>query len=344
MVDVQFIHCSLLNKRTSAKCLIYVVYGDCDSYHRRLLWGGLQAISEGITDVPWCVLGDFNAVIDPSESCGRTTETTTMAEFREFINEAALVHLPFTGCPYTWHNCSEGSRSLWRRLDRVLVNEVWLAQWSHSSYLSVVPSTSNHSPLILLGSVRRPEWGVFRFDNFLARQSGKINATRAKQRVNQITNSGGTILTEVDQVAAEFVSFFQSLLGGSRQRRSLDLAFLQSQLKHTLSVDEANELLLPITQVEIKEAFFDISEDSAPGPDGYTWAFFKAAWPEIGNDIYAAVTEFFVSGRLLKQLNATMLVLIPKVQLPIRVSEFRPIACCNVVYKAISKILVRRMQ
>ncbi|KAL0386462.1 UNVERIFIED_CONTAM: hypothetical protein Slati_4601500 [Sesamum latifolium] len=456
MVDEQFIHCRLLNKRTSTKCLISVVYGDCDSTHRRLLWEGLQTLSESITDVPWCVLGDFNAVIDSSESCGRVTEATNaMAEFREFINEAALVHLPFTGCPYTWHNCNEGSRSLWRRLARVLVNEFWLEQWPHSSYLSAYPSTSEHSPLILLGSEQSPEWGVFRFDSFLAKQSGflnavrgvwrhqiygtkmyglvcklkalkgtfkaqrkikgnlsnnvclakefldkaqglfdmfkedillqlvqwcraiyckaveietsklrqraklnwfkngdqcskiffrKINTKRAKERVYQISNSVGDVLTEVDQVVAEFLSFFQSLLGGLRRRRSLNFDFLQPHLKHTLTIEEADELLLPVTQAEIKEAFFDISEDIAPGPDGYTSAFFKAAWPEIGNDICAAVTEFFVSGRLLKQLNATLLVLIPKVQLPVRVSDFRPIGCCNVVYKAISKILVRRMQ
>ncbi|KAL0404249.1 UNVERIFIED_CONTAM: hypothetical protein Sradi_2065700 [Sesamum radiatum] len=336
MVDKQFIHCSLVNKRTSTNCLISVVYEDCDSARRRLLWGGLQSLSEGITDVPCYVLGDFNAVIDSSESCGRVAEVNNaIAEFREFITEAALVHLPFTGCPYTWHNCSEGSRSLWRRLDRVLVNEVWLEKWPLSSYLSVFPSVLDHSPLVLLGSERRPEVGVFRFDNFLASQlnflnsmrsvwehhiygtknvwSGlqaerKINARRAEQRIYQISNSTEDTLTEPDQVVAEFLSFYETLLGGLRQQRALNFDFLQPHLKHTLSIEEANELILPITPREIKEVFFDISEDR----------------------------------RLLKQLNATLLALIPRVQLPVRVSEFRPIACCNVVYKATSKVLVRR--
>ncbi|KAL0292688.1 UNVERIFIED_CONTAM: hypothetical protein Sradi_6979200 [Sesamum radiatum] len=347
-----------------------------------------------------------------------------MAEFRDVITEVGLIHIPFTGCPFTWHNCSEGSRSLWRRLDRVLVNEIWLAHWPHASYLSALPGTSDHSPLVLRGAVQRSSGGIFRFDNFLtdlpgfidavrgvwrhqiygtcmygvvcklkslktvfraqrktkgdlalnvtlaksyldsaqilfdtfkediflhlvhwcrlvycraveleasmlrqrAKMSwltqgdqcskyffGKINARRSMQRVYQIQNSAGQLISGSEQVAAEFVTFFQSLLGGTRRRRILNLDFVQPYLQHTLTIDEANALLLPITHNEIKAAFFDISEDSAPG-------------------------------RLLKQLNATLLVLLPKVQLPVRVSEFRPIACCNVLYKAITKIIVRRMQ
>ncbi|KAL0293948.1 UNVERIFIED_CONTAM: hypothetical protein Sradi_6912400 [Sesamum radiatum] len=70
---------------------------------------------------PWLVLGDFNAVIDDSEVCGRAADTSaSMTEFRNCIRDTELVQLPFTGCPYTWHNCSDGTRSLWKRLDRML--------------------------------------------------------------------------------------------------------------------------------------------------------------------------------------------------------------------------------
>ncbi|KAL0292687.1 UNVERIFIED_CONTAM: hypothetical protein Sradi_6979100 [Sesamum radiatum] len=40
--EEQFIHCSLLNKRTSTKCLITVVYGVCELIRRRQLWEGLR--------------------------------------------------------------------------------------------------------------------------------------------------------------------------------------------------------------------------------------------------------------------------------------------------------------
>ncbi|KAL0285153.1 UNVERIFIED_CONTAM: hypothetical protein Sradi_7181500 [Sesamum radiatum] len=145
----------------------------------RLLWAELLSISADVTDLPWCVLGDFNVVADASESFGNSVEATqSMAEFREFIMEAGLAHLPFTGCPFTWHNCSSGSRSLWRRLDRVFVNDNWLIRWPQASYLSALPQTSDHSPLILLGDQRRMAGGTFRFDNFLTSQPGFLQSVR----------------------------------------------------------------------------------------------------------------------------------------------------------------------
>ncbi|GJT28061.1 RNA-directed DNA polymerase, eukaryota, reverse transcriptase zinc-binding domain protein [Tanacetum coccineum] len=111
-----------------------------------------------------------------------------------------------------------------------------------------------------------------------------------------------------------------------------------------LSREEANAMICPVSDMEIKQAMFDIDDDKAPGPDGFTSCFFKKAWNIIGSDICDAVREFFISGKLLKEVNATMISLIPKMNTPNKVSEFRPIACCNVLYKCISKILTNRIK
>ncbi|KAL2225024.1 UNVERIFIED_CONTAM: hypothetical protein Sindi_3031800 [Sesamum indicum] len=68
---------------------------------------------------------------------------------------------------YTWHNCSTNFRSLWKRLDRILINDRWLARFPSSCYHSLLPRTSDHSPLVLHGDRQSQTGGMFRFDNYL---------------------------------------------------------------------------------------------------------------------------------------------------------------------------------
>ncbi|KAL0302569.1 UNVERIFIED_CONTAM: hypothetical protein Sangu_3093000 [Sesamum angustifolium] len=143
---------------------------------------------------------------------------------------------------------------------------------------------------------------------------------------------------------AVFVDFFQGFVGGDRTDRAMDLRYLRPWARHILTDDEARDIIRPVTMDEVKTAFFDIEEDKAPGPDGFSSGFFKAAWPVVGGEVSNAIIDFFKTGRLLKQLNATLLTLIPKVRTPNSVAEFRPISCCNVIYKVITKILVSRIR
>nr|GEW21390.1 RNA-directed DNA polymerase, eukaryota, reverse transcriptase zinc-binding domain protein [Tanacetum cinerariifolium] len=109
-------------------------------------------------------------------------------------------------------------------------------------------------------------------------------------------------------------------------------------------VEEALDMIKEVSDIEIKEALFDIDSSKAAGPDGYTSCFFKKAWGVTGANICLAVREFFISGRILREINATVITLVPKANTPKKISDFRPIACWNVIYKCISKILTNRIK
>ncbi|GJU10631.1 hypothetical protein Tco_1133027 [Tanacetum coccineum] len=47
---------------------------------------------------------------------------------------------------------------------------------------------------------------------------------------------------------------------------------------------------------------------------------------------------------LLKELNHTIIALIPKVAIPLKINDYRPISCCNVLFKCISKIISNRIK
>lgn len=99
-----------------------------------------------------------------------------------------------------------------------------------------------------------------------------------------------------------------------------------------------------VTPEEIKREVFALPANKTPGPDGYTGEFFRKTWNILGDDFTSAVLEFFRSGKLLKQWNCTAISLVPKKLGADRIGDFRPISCCNVVYKVVSKILARRLE
>lgn len=57
-----------------------------------------------------------------------------------------------------------------------------------------------------------------------------------------------------------------------------------------------------------------------------------------------AIKNLFVSSKLFKEVNCTILALVPKVANPSLCNDFRSISCCNAICKCITKILVNRIK
>lgn len=66
-VDVQWIHSRIRFISTNISCCSTFVYGLYEPIDRRLLWNFLRSSAIVLRDVPWCVLGDFNAIRSPHE-------------------------------------------------------------------------------------------------------------------------------------------------------------------------------------------------------------------------------------------------------------------------------------
>ena len=167
---------------------------------------------------------------------------------------------------------------------------------------------------------------------------------RRRMKSNEIvsiTTASGAQTTSYQELSAEFVRFYQLLLGTHRPVVPFDHEIMLAG--PTVDSHRGLELLSLPTDLEIREIIFHMGDDRSPGPDGYTAAFYKKAWSVVGLDLCALVREFFTEGRLLRQLNHTVIALIPKASHAPTVGDYRPIACCNVVYKVIAKILANRL-
>ena len=67
-------------------------------------------------------------------------------------------------------------------------------------------------------------------------------------------------------------------------------------------------------------------------------------WHIVGDNVVSVVLEFLNTSYLLPDLNHTYIVLIPKIKNPVKVSDYRPISLCNVIYKIIAKVLANRLK
>ncbi|CAH9100586.1 unnamed protein product [Cuscuta epithymum] len=168
-----------------------------------------------------------------------------------------------------------------------------------------------------------------------------VNRNKARNTITSISLDDGSLTSSIDHVGNEFVKFFIDLFGTEMETFSFDHSVLGTGPLIEPSVHDS--LLSPITNKEIKDALFDIGDNKAPGPDGYSSAFFKKNWNIVGGDVIRATREFFNSGKMLKQLNHTVIALIPKTSHSPKVSDYRPISCTNVLYKIITKIIAARI-
>lgn len=100
--------------------------------------------------------------------------------------------------------------------------------------------------------------------------------------------------------------------------------------------DENASLLTTPSLEEIKSTLFHMQDLKAPGPAGFPILFYKQLWPTIGKDVTKAVISFFRLGSMLREVNRSLIVIIPKITNRTMVNHFRPISLCNVVYKIIS--------
>ncbi|GJR53242.1 RNA-directed DNA polymerase, eukaryota [Tanacetum coccineum] len=110
-----------------------------------------------------------------------------------------------------------------------------------------------------------------------------------------------------------------------------------------LSHDQVLDLEREVSRDEIRSAVWNCGDNKSPGPDGYTFEFFKKYWGFIGIDFCEAVEHFFNNGAFAKGCNSSFIALIPKIMDAKLVMDFRPISLIGCVYKVVTKILANRL-
>nr|XP_023894138.1 uncharacterized protein LOC112006071 [Quercus suber] len=168
-------------------------------------------------------------------------------------------------------------------------------------------------------------------------------ATQRKRRncIKNICNHEDEMCTDQEQIAATFVEFYKHLFTSSTpEMNSADLDSIPQVVTR-----EMNEILVgEFQEWEVEAALNQMGPLKAPGPDGMPPLFYQKFWHLVRGDVIQTVLLYLNSDSLPNPLNHTFITLIPKTKNPERVSEFRPISLCHVLYKIFSKVLANRLK
>ncbi|KAH0770267.1 hypothetical protein KY290_014248 [Solanum tuberosum] len=157
-------------KKNDKEFMILAVYARCNAVERLELWEELDSIEEHV-QCPWIIGGDFNVILDEKEKVGGLDFTINEAiDFASFISRNALSEVHFSGSKYTWWNSRIEEACIFKRLDRILVNQEFLDVFPASEVHHLIRQGSDHAPLHLsCNSVEVPIIKPFRFMNFWSR-------------------------------------------------------------------------------------------------------------------------------------------------------------------------------
>jgi hypothetical protein len=167
-----------------------------------------------------------------------------------------------------------------------------------------------------------------------------IMSSRRRRNTISSISVEGNVMEGVSEVReAVFSHFHHHYQASNMNRPRVDgMNFRQS------SVLEGNALTCPFSEAEVKAAVWDCDGYKSLGPDGIPLCFIKDFWQDMKGDILRFVLEFHRNGRFSKGINNTFIVLIPKIDKPHRLNDFRPIALVGCLYKILAKLLANRLR
>lgn len=167
----------------------------------------------------------------------------------------------------------------------------------------------------------------------------KIRKARAKSF--QIKEPNGEVYMNEDNAKAIVQDYFSTIFAEENQNR--DVGIMRGEFPRPDS-KTLDFMSTPLTSDEIKETMFDMAPFKAPGLDGFHAGFYQSQWSIVGNAVANQAKVFFTTGKMPEKLNDALVSLIPKVDNPELVSQFRPISLCNVGYKVITKAMTNRIK
>ncbi|GJW17758.1 RNA-directed DNA polymerase, eukaryota, reverse transcriptase zinc-binding domain protein [Tanacetum coccineum] len=307
-----------------------------DYFVMKILWDYLShVIAQWAGEV--VVIGDFNEVQKKDERFGSVFNVHGANSFDLFISNAGLEEVPLGGCSYTWCHKSASKMS---KLDRFLISESLMNSCSNISAITLERFLSDLHPVLMRKSHYDYRPAPFRFFHYWFEIKGfdKFVEDSWKEAVVVEPNAMTKLIKKLKHLKENIRLWNKgNTMSSINRKRTLksDLADLDWMIdKGCGDVEIVNKRA---------NVYIKLTINKSPGPDGFTFRFYRRYWNILESNVVDAVTSFFHHGQFPKGSNSSFIALIPKTRDANMVKDFRPISLIGSMYKIIAKILANRL-
>ena len=170
----------------------------------------------------------------------------------------------------------------------------------------------------------------------------KILKNENRNHFENFVKSNGEITKDNQIIMDEINLFYQNLLG-KKMNNDIDLEKYSFKIKNTSNIEGASAFWNK--KITFEETFEVIKymNDSSPGDNGLTLAFYKKFFHLFGQHLIEIYNDY--NGELPDCLNCSITKLIPKnKKVNKSINDLRPISMTNLEYRIFTKILANRLK
>ena len=168
---------------------------------------------------------------------------------------------------------------------------------------------------------------------------------KAPDALQVLTDREGNDIMSQELVENEVVKFYKTLYEDYDRSKIKEIEVEDEffNLIESLSAQEENMVAARLSLRDLEETIVTCT-DTAPGPDGIPYSFYKVLWRRMGSTIVDAWNHTLITGKLCPSHKVSYLKLIPKLGKDLKnLTNWRPITLSNCDHKLITKTYANRM-